>query len=47
MAMVSRGYSGNHRSLDAARVTALDGVWLVGCALVIATSLGIDRALGR
>jgi energy-coupling factor transporter transmembrane protein EcfT len=46
-AMVSRGYSGNQRTLSVTRMKALDVVWAIGCLAVAAMAVGIDRALGR
>ncbi|HEX3088413.1 MAG TPA: cobalt ECF transporter T component CbiQ, partial [Ilumatobacteraceae bacterium] len=46
-AMVSRGYTGNARTLSPFRVKSLDVVWIIGCAAVIAAVVWIDRAIGR
>jgi cobalt/nickel transport system permease protein len=47
MAMVSRGYTGNARSLDSFRVGAVEYIWIVACVVAVATTIGVDRALGR
>jgi cobalt/nickel transport system permease protein len=47
MAMVSRGYSGHARTLDAASITAADATWALSCLVAALTILGTDRALGR
>ena len=45
-AMVSRGYTGNARTLVATRIRAVDVTWLLACvALAAAVVLG-DRSLG-
>jgi cobalt ECF transporter T component CbiQ len=45
MAMVSRGYTGNARTLSAFRVRLLDGVWIVTALVAAALVLGVDRGL--
>jgi cobalt/nickel transport system permease protein len=47
MAMVSRGYTGNARSLDTFQIGAAEIAWAGACILTVAATLGIDRALGR
>jgi cobalt ECF transporter T component CbiQ len=47
MAMVSRGYSGNARSIERFRVGALEVAWIGACLLTIAATIGVDRAIGR
>jgi len=46
-AMVSRGYTGQARTMSTFRIRAIDVAWVAGCALVIALVVGVDRALGR
>ena len=46
-AMVSRGYTGQARTLSAFRIRAIDLAWLTCCAIAIALVLGVDRAIGR
>jgi cobalt/nickel transport system permease protein len=46
-AMVSRGYTGEARTMSAFRVRAVDVAWVVACAVAIVVAMGIDRALGR
>jgi cobalt/nickel transport system permease protein len=46
-AMVSRGYTGHPRTLSAFRVKAFDIAWVVGCAIVIGVTLGVDHVSGR
>jgi cobalt ECF transporter T component CbiQ len=45
MAMVSRGFTGDIRTLDDARVTAYDWLWVAASAIVVLLTLGADRAL--
>jgi cobalt ECF transporter T component CbiQ/cobalamin biosynthesis protein CbiM len=47
MAMVSRGYTGNAVSIDTFQVRALEAIWVAGCVVTIAATVGIDRAIGR
>jgi len=47
MAMVSRGYNGNARTLDSLRMGVTEYAWIAGCALAGATTIGVDRAIGR
>jgi cobalt/nickel transport system permease protein len=47
MAMVSRGYRGDARTISTFRVRALDLVWIAGCLAGAALTLGGDRVLGR
>jgi cobalt ECF transporter T component CbiQ len=47
LAMLSRGYTGASTTLDSFRVGALELAWIVTCLLVVAMTLGVDRALGR
>lgn len=47
MAMVSRGYTGNAVSLDTFEVRALEVVWAAASIVVVAATIGIDRAIGR
>jgi cobalt ECF transporter T component CbiQ len=46
LAMVSRGYTGDLRTLRPARLRPVDIVWAAGCVLASLAVLGIDRALG-
>jgi len=46
-AMVSRGYTGQARTVSAFRVRTIDMAWIGLCAVVIVVAIGIDRALGR
>jgi cobalt/nickel transport system permease protein len=46
MAMVSRGYTGNVRTVASTKVAARDVVWTVACVLVVILVLGGDRVLG-
>jgi cobalt/nickel transport system permease protein len=46
-AMVSRGYTGDSRTMQHARVRAVDAVWAVMCAIAVIGALGADHALGR
>jgi cobalt ECF transporter T component CbiQ len=47
MAMLSRGFTGDARSLAPSRVRARDAVWTIACVVAIVLVLGVDRALGR
>jgi cobalt/nickel transport system permease protein len=47
MAMESRGYRGEAKTLSSLRLGALDAGWAVGCLLVAVAVLGGDRLLGR
>jgi cobalt ECF transporter T component CbiQ len=47
MAMLSRGYQGDARTLGGLRVRAIDVAWVAGCAVVGLLVLGGDRFLGR
>jgi cobalt/nickel transport system permease protein len=47
MAMLSRGFTGDARSLAPSRVRARDAAWAVGCVVAVVLMLGVDRALGR
>ena len=46
-AMVSRGYTGQARTISAFRIRPIDLAWLTCCAIAIALVLGVDRAIGR
>ncbi|MEP7111786.1 MAG: cobalt ECF transporter T component CbiQ [Ilumatobacteraceae bacterium] len=46
-AMVSRGYTGQPRSLSAFRTKAIDATWTTGCVIVVAAVIWIDRVIGR
>ena len=46
-AMVSRGYTGQARTMSAFRIRAIDVAWLAWCAIAIALVVGVDRAIGR
>ena len=45
-AMVSRGWTGDARTLRAPRPTLADAVWIGGCIATIVATVGIDRLLG-
>jgi len=47
LAMVSRGYTGDVRTLESFRVGAVELLWIIGCAAAAAAVLGVDRVLGR
>ena len=47
MAMVSRGYTGNARSLDSFRVGVMEYAWIAACVTAAGATIGIDRVLGR
>jgi cobalt/nickel transport system permease protein len=47
MAMVSRGYRGDARTLSGFKVRAVDVAWCVGCVVLALVVLGGDRLLGR
>jgi cobalt/nickel transport system permease protein len=47
MAMISRGYTGNARSIDRFRVGATEIAWIGACLLTVAATIGVDRAIGR
>jgi energy-coupling factor transporter transmembrane protein EcfT len=46
MAMLSRGYTGNVRTLATSRITARDVVWAAACVAAAVLVVGGDRALG-
>jgi len=46
-AMVSRGYTGDARTLDSFRTGAREIAWAVACLLTAVAALGVDRAIGR
>jgi len=46
-AMVSRGYTGQARTISTFKVRTIDVAWIVACAVVILVAIGVDRALGR
>jgi cobalt/nickel transport system permease protein len=45
MAMVSRGYTGNPRTLRPPRIRVGDVVWVISCLVAAAVVLGVDRAI--
>jgi len=47
MAMVSRGYTGNARTLESFRIAAAEIAWAAACVVTIALTIGVDRAIGR
>jgi len=47
MAMVSRGYTGNARSLDGFRIGVTEYAWIAACMVAAAATIGVDRAIGR
>jgi cobalt/nickel transport system permease protein len=46
-AMVSRGYTGSSRTIQRARVRAVDVLFVISCTAGAMTALGVDRVLGR
>ena len=46
-AMVSRGYTGDVRSIDRVRVGAVEVAWIGACLIAVVATIGIDRAIGR
>jgi cobalt ECF transporter T component CbiQ len=46
-AMVSRGYTGQPRTLSAFKIKAFDLAWVAACAVVVGVALGVDHAIGR
>ena len=46
-AMVSRGYTGQARTLSGFKVRLIDVVWITGCVIAVASVLVVDRAVGR
>jgi energy-coupling factor transporter transmembrane protein EcfT len=46
-AMVSRGYTGQARTMSAFKIRAIDVAWVACCAMVVALVVGVDRAIGR
>jgi cobalt/nickel transport system permease protein len=47
LAMMSRGYNGNIRTLAPAKIVTRDVVWATGCLIVAILVIGGDRVLGR
>jgi energy-coupling factor transporter transmembrane protein EcfT len=47
LAMVSRGYTGNARSIGAGRLRAIDAAWIAGALVLALAVIGADRALVR
>jgi cobalt/nickel transport system permease protein len=47
MAMVSRGYTGNARTLSGFRIRAMDLVFAAACTVGVVLTLGGDRIVGR
>jgi cobalt/nickel transport system permease protein len=47
LAMVSRGYTGQVRTLARTRITARDVVWAATCVAAVILVIGADHALGR
>jgi cobalt/nickel transport system permease protein len=47
LAMVSRGYTGEPRTLSAFRLRPVDVAWIAGCVFAAIAVLGIDRVVGR
>jgi cobalt/nickel transport system permease protein len=45
LAMVSRGYTGDPRTLHRARLRGVDVVWAFGCVAVVVLVLGLDRVV--
>jgi cobalt ECF transporter T component CbiQ len=46
LAMVSRGYTGDHRPLRSPRLRAVDAAWVLGCLATIAIVIGADHVIG-
>jgi len=46
-AMLARGFSGSWPTLRRLRMTARDGVWLLGCVISCVLVLGLDRMIAR
>ena len=46
-AMVSRGFTGDARTLDSFRTGANEIAWAAACLLTCFAALGVDRAIGR
>jgi len=46
-AMISRGYTGNPRTIDSFRIRVSDLRWMAGCTVAVVLVLWWDRALGR
>jgi cobalt ECF transporter T component CbiQ len=44
LAMVSRGYTGEVRTLRAPRFRLLDAAWAIGAVITVVVAVGIDRA---
>jgi cobalt/nickel transport system permease protein len=47
LAMLSRGYTGAALTLESVHIGVFEIAWAVSCLLLAATTLGVDRALGR
>jgi energy-coupling factor transporter transmembrane protein EcfT len=47
MAMVSRGYTGNPKTLTAFRIEAIDRAFALACLAGAVLALGGDHLLGR
>jgi cobalt/nickel transport system permease protein len=47
LAMLSRGYTGDARSITRFRVRPIDIAWAATCLVTIMLTLGVDRVLGR
>jgi len=45
LAMVSRGYTGNPRTLQSPTIGAADAAWIVGCVAAAIVVLGVDRVV--
>lgn len=46
LAMVSRGYTGDHRPLRTPGVRGLDAMWTLGCIAAIVIVMGADHVIG-
>jgi cobalt ECF transporter T component CbiQ len=46
LAMVSRGYTGDHRPLRSSRLRPVDAVWTLGCVAAVVIVLGADHVIG-
>jgi cobalt/nickel transport system permease protein len=47
MAMISRGFTGNVRTLAPTRIVTRDWLWTLACVATATTLIGVDHALGR
>ena len=47
LAMVSRGYTGDARSIETFRVGAAEVAWIIACVVTAAMAIGVDHVIGR